>query len=183
MEFWRWFVLIIIFSEIVLYFIGYWKFIPAKKNSYLMNKLYDYGISLFKETVRCNHSQDEVISFVQGNITPYKIIDDRLFMRRKYLKWIMWATPVPLKSVIVFREQDKNCLLEVRLKTLIFPCLAVLSPIIIAVVSDEIDMVTAILSSVLGTLLMYLMALVEKAALMTKIYKISNIDSSYTMFA
>lgn len=178
MEFCRYIILALVLFEIIFYFAKYWKFVSIKKNIF-----YNYGIHLFKEIIKSEYKKEQLVGFVRDNIKPKKIFNDQIYLRRKYLKWVQWATPIPIQITITIKEFDKFCELQVIIKSLYFPWLAAISPIFISIFSDQLEFVYSIFSTVLFIILIYILALLEKKAIITKIRKIAKLDRSYSIFA
>jgi len=151
-------------------------------HSYLF-LLKDYGVPLFSIEIKSKHSKKNILTFINENIKPIKSVGNFIFIRRKYLKWIQWATPVPLQATVEVIENERDCVLLIHMKTLYFPWFAVLSPVLISLFENSMTIIESIFATGILAILIYLLALLEKAAILNKIRKISNLDTSYSIFA
>ena len=172
-------IVLVLALEIVFYFVKYWAFIPSEKLKFGLF----YGLPLFKLKLLSKHSKGEIINFIKGSIKPKKIISEEIFLRRKYLKCVMWATPVPLETKIIFNENNEGCLLDIKIKTIFITPIGAISPVCISLFSESIGFGQSILYLFFILFALYLFALLEKAAIVKKLNKIVKLDSSYTLFS
>ena len=183
MEFLRYLIFSLMLFEILLYFLKYWNIIPFEKSKVLSKLLYNYGVPLFRNVLSSSHTSEQILEFIKYNIKPKKIVGNTIYLRRKYLKWIQWATPIPLQAIIKLKKNSNTCDLEVKFTSIFTPWIGAIIPILISIYSQELSLLIAVLAFIFFIPLIYLIALVEKAALMSKIKKITNLDESYTLFA
>jgi hypothetical protein len=148
-----------------------------------LTNIFFYGVKLYSNEISTTKTKEEILSFISENITSYKIIRGNIFLRRRYLKWIQWATPIPLEVRIKIKELDNSIKLHVEMRTLLFPWMLLGYSILLRYVYSTIPIMNLILILVFAIIFIYMFGLLEKIALLKKIKKFSNLDKSYSMFA
>jgi len=172
-----------ILIELIIYIMKFWNFDIFSKNNTYAKIIYDSGIKINSSIMLINKSEAEIISFVRTNIKPFKIINSKIYLRRKYLKWIQWATPVPIQGTIWLNQSGGKSVLNLVIRTIYTPwlILAYYGLIRRIILSEPID---SILIVALFSFLIFIgLAQLEKFALISKIKKISELDDSYNYFA
>jgi len=180
----RYIVLAFVISELLLYFIKYSKLIKWS-NNHIVKSIFNLGIPLYRDKLISENNKDKIYRFLNDNINAYKIIDNVIYIRRKYLKWIPWLTPVLLFAKIELRETDLNKLtFSIRYSSIVSPILANLIYLIyFLLVRPTEESNIAVMSIILILIIYYLIGLIERLALKRKIQKIIMLDNSYNYFA
>ncbi len=170
--------------EFLLYFMKNWKIIKWPDNNFVKS-IFNFGIPLYQDKLVTNNNKDQIHQFLFNNINTHKIIDNDVFIRRKYLKWIMWSTPVFLYAKVEIRETDLNkSIIYIRYSSIVFPILInFIYMMYYLIFNPSVDSNIVAMSIFLVLIFYYLTGLIERAALKRKIEKIIRLDDSYCYFA
>ena len=177
---------ILILAELIIYIVKYCSWVPFEKNKKLADSLLFLGIKLFSFEIKSKASENEIIDYVRENIRPYKIVNSTIYLRRRYLKWIQWATPAPIQARIKLISRSSDFTLwNVEIKSLFSPWALLIFSLLSKVFEDmsKLSVINIILVGVLGAIFLFIFALLEKKAIEQKIIKIMSRDNKYNYFA
>lgn len=177
-------IIYLILFELILYTIKYWKFNRCFfKNRRINEFIFGYGITICFSEIQTNKTETEIVSFIKDNIKPYKIVNKTVYLRRRYLKWIQWSTPVPVQGILKFKQTNGTLVINCIIKSIYTPWLILVYFGIIrrAILNEPIF---SIVNVALFSLLIFIgLALIEKNALYTKIKNIAELNIKYNYFA
>ena len=177
----RFILLFLILGEFVLYFIKYWKIFPTFR---IFEKyLYQSGVPISRGKIVSKFDKDKILELLKEKWKTKKIIENRIYLRRNYFKIFPWITPVPLQTIIYIKDGDNGCILEIYFKTLYFPWIGSLLPIIFCIFDNTLNCTQIIIQSMLLLFFTYVIGYVEKCAIYYKLRRFSELNPKYYFFA